>query len=150
MTWPLRATLPLFAIGCLASRPAPCQSVTDLPESIAHVASGGSWTFGTARGHYRLIIVNASVTERDSTRTVSRLVIQWIETSGPRPLVRTTVESTVIGEPWSLGPPVFQTGGTRTVVFVAGRDHHSGQDGHWVVTLGPPGQYGVSAPRPAR
>ena len=111
--------------------------------SVRFVTSGGHWDDHGALGHYRLVVMRG------------RFEIDWIEESAGGERLRESRHAAVLGEPWVLDQPALaadrQTGGRADGAAwratVTGTDPATGRHVRWLITLGPPGRYGISPAR---
>ncbi len=137
----MRRALALAVV--LAARPLVAQDPALLDPRVRFVVSGGAWRVGASHGYMRLIVL-----EPGAGRPGARLVIQWIERTDTGMVVRDSRAVTAIGAPWQLGQPVFGRSTSWIRATVTGRDSVARRSATWTISLGPPGQYSVSLPRP--
>ena len=128
----------------LAPRLVSAQDFHAVPPAVRHAVSGGSWRLGTVRGHHRLLVIGG-----DPGRDGPRLIIQWIEETADsvRGYVRQTQPIHAVEAPWVLGVPHFVESANGTRATVTGTNPRNNCHATWIITIGPPGQYGVQPDR---
>ena len=113
-----------------------------LAPTVAYVVSGGHWENGPSHGHYRLVVVVS-----DTGRVTSRFLIEWIEETPGRSIVRDSRTASVLGAPWVLDQPRFEPAARLVTASVAGSDPVTARRARWTITLGPPGRFSISPQR---
>ena len=129
-------TVPLPARAQEASVPARAPVVDAAVESAVR---GGTWSTGSARGRYRILVVMEGWEE-----VRHRAFLQWVqESASPNSpeTIRASVDLTEIADMFSVGEPILVARGGRWYAAVRGTDRPMAQYSRRLTfALGPPSE----------
>jgi hypothetical protein len=135
-------TLLLLALATCGAASLYGQDSLSLAGNVASVVSGGAWTGPSGVGTYRIIVLTEGF-----EHVASALYIQWLQADPEqRQLVVRATRLVKELHPGfvSLGSPELRCS-SKCEVAIAGTNSYSLDKGRWIIALGPPSEYSVSA-----